>query len=71
MKFKKYQTPQKNELENNGRTSNKSAQGNFFDCPRKKGAPFIRYFRPTNATILVYLVFSRVRSRAQTQSSLT
>ena len=45
MKFKKYQTPQKNELENNGRTSNKSAQGNFFGCPRIKGAPFIRYFR--------------------------
>ena len=38
-------TPKINELEYNGRTSNKKDAGQKIFCPRIKGAPFIRYFR--------------------------
>ena len=38
-------TPKINELEYNGRTSNKKGAGQKNFCPRIKGAPFIRYFR--------------------------
>ena len=38
-------TPKRNELEYNGRTSNKKDAGQIFFCPRIKGVPFIRYFR--------------------------
>ena len=38
-------TPKINELEFNGRTSNKKGAGQKIFCPRIKGAPFIRYFR--------------------------
>ena len=38
-------TPKINELEYNGRTSNKKDAGENFICPRIKGAPFIQYFR--------------------------
>ena len=42
--MKDYQTPPKNNLENNGRTSNKNGTGPK-KLPGIKGAPFIRYFR--------------------------